>query len=521
MEIIGYIVGFICGILVAITIYDLTQKSHTILRIFPIIGHFRYLLEKIGPELRQYIVTDNDEERPFSRDERRWIYASAKGQNNLFSFGTDNDLDRTPNHIIIKHSAFVAPPPSEDHPGGGVQSPLPCAKVIGDTHRRTHAFRPASLVNISGMSYGALGKNAVTAMNMGASDAGVLHTTGEGGLSDYHLCGADLVFQFGTGYFGARDKAGGFSLEVLKESIADHPVRAIEIKLSQGAKPGHGAILPGEKVTAELARIRNVEVGVTCESPPHHRAFSSIDQLIDFVELIADETGLPVGIKSAVGTSSFWEQLARRMRERSEGPDFITIDGGEGGTGAAPLSFTDHVSLPFQLAMPIAYRAFAEQNIAEDIVFIGSGRLGLPDRALVAFALGCDTINVAREAMLAIGCIQAQRCHTNHCPTGVTTHSKWRQRGLVPTDKAPRLASYLRQLRRELAELSRVCGVSHPAEITAEHLAVLSGWETAPTAHEIFGYDETWGRPKNEDLDWVRAAMQRNTPIYSGAVWPV
>src|SRR5688500_4847881 len=376
--------------LTLVAIYDVTQKRHAILRNFPIVGHFRYWLEMIGPELRQYIVTSNDEERPFSRDQRRWVYASSKKQVNTFGFGTDNDLEDVENLLVMKHEPFPEAAPRDGTTGSGPEYLLPASKVLGGTHGRRHAFRPQSVVNISGMSYGSLSPPAVEALNRGAALAPCLHNTGEGGLAPAHLHGGDLIYQVGTGYFGCRDERGHFSIERLHEKIEQAPIPAIEIKLSQGAKPGLGGMLPGAKVTPEIGEIRGVPVGENCVSPARHSAFGSVDELIEFVEDIAAETGLPVGIKSAVGRQEFWDQLAVRMRASGGGPDFVTIDGAEGGTGAAPLAFADHVSLPWKLGFSRVFCAFAEAGMAEDVVFIGSGRLGLPDSAVFAFSLGAD-----------------------------------------------------------------------------------------------------------------------------------
>ena len=382
---------------------DVIQRKHAIRRNFPIIGRLRYVLEEVGPELRQYIVTSNDEERPFSRDQRRWVYASSKQEVNTFGFGTDNDLEDVRGLLILKQTAFPAAPPRKGTTGSAPEYLLPAAKVLGGAHRRRHAFRPQSVVNISGMSYGSLSPPAVEALNRGAALAPCLHNTGEGGLAPAHMHGGELIFQIGTGYFGCRGEDGRFSLEWLRERIAEAPVRAIEIKLSQGAKPGLGGMLPGAKVTAEIARIRGVPEGQDCVSPARHSAFGNVDELIEFVELIAQDTGLPVGIKAAVGRMELWEELARRMAETGGGPDFITVDGAEGGTGAAPLAFSDHVALPFKVGFARLFATFSAAGIADDVVFVGGGRLGLPDSALFAFALGCDMVHVGREAMLAIG----------------------------------------------------------------------------------------------------------------------
>lgn len=476
-------------ILAAVVIYDLTQKRHAILRNFPLVGHLRYLLEKLGPELRQYIVTSNDEERPFSRDQRRWIYSSAKKENNYFGFGTDNDLDTARNYVIFHQAAF---PLLEKHPGDPGYDPnygLACRKVLGEAHGRRKAFRPASVVNVSAMSFGSLGAAAITALNRGVELAGALQNTGEGGVAPYHLQGGDLIWQLGTGYYGARTADGGFSMEECVRVCEQNPaIRAIEVKLSQGAKPGVGGILPGAKVTAEIAGIRGIPKGQDCVSPSRHLAFEGVDGLIDFVEQLADATGLPVGIKSAVGGSEFWQELASKMKTTGKGPDFLAIDGGEGGTGAGPLVFTDHVALPFRFAFSRVFRIFADAGLSEDVVFIGSGRIGLPDTAFLAFGLGCDMINVAREAMLAIGCIQAQKCETGHCPTGVATQNQWLQKGLDPTDKAARLSNYLMTLRKELIRLSRACGYEHPSMVPLSQMEILNGISGPEPAASVFQY---------------------------------
>ena len=486
------VLSVLAAVLFLVVVYDLFQKKHAILRNFPVIGHFRYMLERIGPELRQYIVSDNDADRPFSRDQRRWIYASAKAQNSLFGFGTDNDLDLSQNHIIVRHAAF---PVAEPHLGMGAapERELPVGKVLGAARGRTNAFRMPSIVNISSMSYGSLSGPAVTALNKGAALSGSLHGSGEGGITKYHDHGGPLIWQIGTGYFGCRDKQGKFDLTTFLEGVDRFDVRAIEIKLSQGAKPGLGGMLPAKKVTSEIAAIRGIPVHSDCHSPPSHSAFGNVDEMLDFVELLAAETGLPVGIKSAIGESRFWSDLADRMSTTDRGVDFILADGGEGGTGAGPLAFTDHVALPFFLGFTQVYRIFAEQQLSDDIVWIGSGRLGLPDRAFAAMALGVDAVAVGREAMMAAGCVQAQKCHTGHCPTGVTTHSRWLQRGLDPEDKGVRVAAYLRQLRHEIGQIGRAHGVGHPALAGPEAIEFLDGALGSRTGAEVFGYRDGWG----------------------------
>lgn len=489
MTVLLWIILIIIALLVVVALHDVIQKKHAILRNFPVIGHLRYLIEKVGPELRQYIVANNDEELPFSRDHRRFIYASAKKQNSYFGFGTDNDLN-TPGYVLFRHAAFPHPtPPAEE------AEQLGALKVLGEAHGRTHAFRPKSVVNINAMSFGSLSAQAVESINRGSKIAGCLHNTGEGGISVHHKHGAEVVFQLGTGYFGARGADGNFSMDRMLASMEGVDVPAIEIKLSQGAKPGLGGVLPGKKVTPAIAEARGVEVGVTVNSPNRHRAFGDVSSLINFCEEIASATGLPVGIKSAVGETRFWRELAAEMAGTGRGPDFVSVDGGEGGTGAAPLPFSDHVALPFRAGFAEVYRAFAEQKLHEKILFIGAGRLGLPTEAMVALAMGADMVGVAREAMLAIGCVQAQKCHDGHCPTGVATQNVWLTRGLDPTDKSVRLANYVGALRGELVRLANAMGQPHPSLVDPSLIEIrLEANHMSPVRH-IYKYDPQWWRP--------------------------
>ncbi|MGV3524612.1 MAG: FMN-binding glutamate synthase family protein [Candidatus Sericytochromatia bacterium] len=467
---------------------DVLQRKHAIRHNFPVLGNFRYLIEKIGPELRQYIVANDKEETPFNRAERRWVYASAKGENNMFGFGSTEVPPYDIGYPLIKHAAFpMLETTADKHPED--PSAIPCLKVIGARHGRRRPYRPGSVINLSAMSFGSLGENAVRAFNKGALAAGCFHNTGEGGVSPYHLQGADVVWQLGTGYFGARDAEGNFSLDKLLATVQAHPqIRMIEIKLSQGAKPGKGGVLPGRKVTPEIAQIRGIPVGKDCLSPNAHTAFNTVQGLIDFVEQIAQASGLPVGIKSAVGELAFWELLAHEMKGQQRGPDYIAIDGGEGGTGAAPLVFSDHVGMPFNAGFAQVYRIFHTVGIAEDLVWIGSAKLGFPDRAIVAFAMGCDMINVAREAMMSIGCIQAQHCHTDFCPAGVATQNKWLQAGLDIEDKAARFARYVQSFRKELLSVSHAAGHAHPALFRGGDIDISLGNHRLVPLDEVVGY---------------------------------
>jgi glutamate synthase domain-containing protein 2 len=500
------ILGAVVLVSAAVALHDHLQRRHTIRRNYPLVGRLRWLIERIGPELRQYVIAGDNEERPFSRDQRRWVYASSKGENNYFAFGTDNPIETTPGYVVVKHSTLGCRTPASP-PTEGYEVLLPCAKVLGGHRGRAQAFRPASLVNISGMSFGSLSGSAIEALNRGAALAGCLHNTGEGGLSPHHRHGGDLVFQIGTAYFGVRDELGRFDLARLKDVVAGAPVRAIEIKLSQGAKPGLGGHLPGAKVSREIALTRGVPEGRDVISPSRHAEFETVDGLLDFVELIAAETGLPVTLKSAVGELSFWEELADLMARGDRGVDGITIDGGEGGTGAAPLAFTDHVALPFRQAFPRVFAVFAERGLHQQVVWGASAKVGLPDNALLAMAMGADILHVAREPMLAIGCIQAKKCHTDRCPTGVATQSKRLERGLDPTLKSARCALYIKTLRRDLLKVAQAAGRDHPALLTTEDLEVLGGDGRWQTGQDLTGYPPSWTLPAAEDRDAILALM--------------
>lgn len=492
------IVLIVTGVFILGTaVYDLLQTKRAILRNFPVVGHLRYLIEGFGPELRQYIVASNNEERPFNRDQRRWVYATSTKENSYFGFGTDSDIDRD-GHLLINHSAFPITDPIPENAN------IPCAKVVGEWRDRPHKFRPKSIINTSAMSYGSLSAPAVEAMNRGCEIAGAMQNTGEGGISDYHRLGGDLNFQFGTGYFGCRNPDGSFSMDELVKSVSSAPVKMIEVKLSQGAKPGLGGVLPAKKVTPQIAAARGVPVGISVLSPNAHTAFHDVDGLIDFVEAIADATGLPVGIKSAVGQMQFWEDLASAMATRQEGPDLIAIDGGEGGTGAAPLAFSDHVSVPFRLGFSRVYQIFMKHDLQQQVVWGGSGKLGFPGEALLAMTMGVDLIGVAREAMLSVGCIQALECHTGHCPTGVATHSKWLTRGLDPTEKSTRLANYIVSLRGELLKLSHACGVSHPGLVPLDAVEMIDEPHDSSSLLDRFDYE--WNRNRDHRLSAAQQA---------------
>lgn len=482
--------GWVLFVLVLIFFRDILQRKHTITHNFPLVGHIRYMLEKIGPELRQYIVANNREELPFNRSQRSWVYASSKKQNNYQGFGTDQDQS-APGFVFINPAMIPFNLPI-NHPNTSKVDLIPCAKVMGEFNKRKRPYRPKSIVNISAMSYGSLSAKAIESLNKGAEKSGCYHNTGEGGLSPHHQHGADIMFQFGSGYFGVRDLDGNFDMQKLVDLVEKHNyIRAIEVKLSQGAKPGKGGVLPASKITKEIAEIRHLPMGQDALSPANHSAFSNIPELLDFIENIASNTGLPVGFKSAVGKMEMWEELTDLMLERNIGPDFITIDGGEGGTGAAPPAFANHVALPFVFAFAQVYQIFKKKNLTNRVVFIASGKLGFPSSTLMAFSMGADLINVAREAMLSIGCIQAQSCHTNTCPAGIATQNRWLQAGVDPTLKSERFYNYLKTLRKEILEITHACGYEHPAQMAMTDVDMSMGDNNyTTTLSEIYKYEK-------------------------------
>jgi glutamate synthase domain-containing protein 2 len=481
-------------ILIVIAVRDIVQRKHTIQHNFPLVGHFRYMIEKIGPELRQYIVASNREELPFNRRQRSWIYASSKNENNYQGFGTDQDMQEA-GYVFVKPAMLPHQLPfTHPHHVHNGKDPnhytVPSAKLIGEYHGRKRPYRPRSVINVSGMSFGSLSSKAIESLNKGSFIFGNYHNTGEGGLSPYHKFGADVVFNMGTSYFGVRDAQGNFMMERLVNMVQKNPaVRMIELKLSQGAKPGKGGVLPGSKITAEIAEIRGVEIGKDVVSPPYHSAFSNIAEMVDFIESMAEATGLPVGIKSAVGKTEMWQELADMMVKTGKGPDFITIDGGEGGTGAAPPSFADHVSLPWVYAFSSVYKIFQSAELTDRITFIASGKLGLPAQAVMAFSMGADVINVAREAMMSIGCIQAQSCHTNRCPTGIATNNKWLEAGLDPTLKSHRFANYMKTMAKEITEITHAAGYEHPCQFGMNDVDLSMGDNnTTRSLAQTYGY---------------------------------
>jgi glutamate synthase domain-containing protein 2 len=449
------------ALLAAVYLHDTRQTQHAILRNFPIVGHFRYFSESFGEYMRQYQYLPDWVERPFNRLERAWIYRTAKGISNLVSFGSEASPS-----FAFRPAAFpILDEEKIDWPArriGIATGPGACREP----------YDAPSFFNISGMSYGALSHAAVSALSRGAKMAGVWLATGEGGLAKYHLDGGcDVIMQIGTAKYGVRDEHGNLSDSRLRD-IAAHPqVRMFEVKLAQGAKPGKGGILPGEKVTAEIAAIRGIPEGRPSISPNRHTDIANIQQLGTFIARVRDVTGKPVGVKFVGGDTDFLDAWFAHCAATPEHcPDYVQIDGGEGGTGAAPAPLADYVGLPITQALPLVVEARARHGLQQRIRIIASGKLITPDKVAWALCIGADFVSSARGFMFALGCIQAQACHTGHCPTGVTTQDPVRQRALFVPDKAQRVANFHQNTLKALKELVEAAGLCHPQEITAQHI---------------------------------------------------
>lgn len=443
---------------IALGLYDVSQRRRTILRNFPIIGHGRYLFEMVRPEIQQYFIESNIDAFPVEREFRSLVYQRAKGELETQPFGTQRDVYRV-GYEWASHSLAPVDPPDE------------AARVTigGPDCRRPYS---ASVLNISAMSFGALSKNAILALNRGAARGGFAHNTGEGGLSPYHLePGGDLIWQIGTGYFGCRTATGDFDPDRFAQQAAIESVKAIELKLSQGAKPGHGGILPAVKVTDEIARIRGVPVGKTVISPPGHSAFSTPRGLIEFIARLRELAGgKPVGFKLCVGQHRDVFAICKAMIETGITPDFITVDGGEGGTGAAPLEFANSVGMPARDAWIFVHSALRGAGLRDRIRIIASGKILSGFHMIRALALGADLCASARGMMLALGCIQALRCNTDHCPTGITTHMPALVRGLDVDDKATRTQQFHARTIDAFLELLGAMGLYDSDELRAHHI---------------------------------------------------
>lgn len=449
----GYLLLFILPLLLVIGFYNTIQKKHAILRNFPVLGYFRYLFEMIAPEIQQYFIERSTDGKPFSRNQRSLVYQRAKNIDANSPFGTQLNLNHN-DYEGIKHSIF----PTK------VNEELPRVLVGGKDCKQPYL---ASLLNISAMSFGSLSENAVRALNIGAQKGNFYQNTGEGGLTDYHLeGGGDITWQIGTGYFGCRDTNGNFSPEKFKEKANLPNVKMIEIKLSQGAKPGHGGVLPAAKNTVQIAKIRGVEPHTLILSPPSHSAFSDAKGLVHFIAQLRElSNGKPIGFKLCIGNTTEFEAICHEMIAEDTYPDFITVDGAEGGTGAAPLEFADGVGMPFEPALIFVNKTLVSLNIRDKIRIIGSGKIISGYSILHAIALGADMCNSARGFMFSLGCIQALRCHNNECPTGVATQNKMLMKGLVVTDKSDRVYHFHKNTLHAANELLAAAGKNSFADV--------------------------------------------------------
>jgi glutamate synthase domain-containing protein 2 len=499
------IIGFVfCALILLVLIItviylffiDRTQKQHPILRNYPVIGRVRYLLETIGPELRQYLFNNNLEGKPFSRNDFQHIVKKAKYKRDVIGFGSQRDFDEagyyirnsmfpklteelkfdrktkvtTNRYLLIKEPLFTQKKEYlETHESSVYLLEDDNAIVIGK--KAKNPFIVKGQIGMSAMSYGSLGDHAITALSEGLGIAkGTWMNTGEGGISDYHLKGGvDIIMQIGPGLFGVRDKEGNFSWDALKEKSQIPQVKAFEVKLAQGAKT-RGGHIDGEKVTEEIAKIRMVEPFKSIDSPNRFKEFSDFPSLFDFIERIREHSGKPVGLKVVIGSSHEADELAKQIMETGKGPDFITVDGGEGGTGASYQELADSVGLPIRSALPLLDNALVKYGVRDQVKIIASGKLFSPDRIAIALAMGADLVNIARGFMITVGCIQALKCESNACPVGVATTDPDLQRGLVIDEKKYRTANYLISMRKGLFRIAAAAGLDSPVHFKREHV---------------------------------------------------
>ena len=485
MDVLSYGVGTIAGFVLVLILFfvfirDITQKKHGVLRNYPVVGRLRYFFEELGEYFRQYFFAGDRDEMPFNRATRGWVYRLAKNEGGTVGFGSTYDMHQPGALIFVNHPFPVL----EDE-----RLPTP-GLSLGEGFCK-EPFEARSIVNVSGMSFGAISAPAVRSLSRGAAVAGCWMDTGEGGLSPFHLeGGGDLIFQVGTAKYGVRDAQGGLSADRLME--IGRVVKAFEIKLSQGAKPGKGGVLPGRKVTPEIAQIRGIAVGRDSLSPNRHRDIANAEELLDRIVFIRDLTGRPVGIKTAIGGWRFMNDLTEAILRRGleSAPDFLVIDGGEGGSGAAPQALADHMGLSIEEALPRVVDALIEAGLRQRIRVVASGKLLTSARAAWALCVGADFINTARGFMFSLGCIQALRCHQNTCPTGITTHNKRLQRALVVEEKYLRVANYANNMNREIDMIAHSCGVRHARDLKREHVRIVQASGQSVALNMLSPYPE-------------------------------
>jgi len=500
----------VLGPVLLVGVYDLFQKKHSIVRNFPVLGHLRFVMEDLRPKIYQYFIESDTDGTPFNRQNRSVIYQRAKKVDDTRPFGTELDV-YSPGYEWLNHSIAAI-----DH---HQLNNNPRVKVGGPQCRQPYE---ASVYNISAMSFGSLSENAVLALNSGAKIAGFAHNTGEGGLSDHHLQpGGDIVWQIGTGYFSCRNTDGTFNPSAFADRAVLPQVKMIEIKLSQGAKPGHGGILPAAKVTPEIARIRLVEMGKDVISPPAHSAFSTPVEMMGFVQQLRElSEGKPVGFKLCVGHKSEFIAICKAMIKTGIYPDFITVDGGEGGTGAAPLEFSNSIGMPLREAVAFVYDALTGFDLKKHIKLIASGKVATGFDLVKNFALGADMCNSARGMMFALGCIQALECNMNTCPTGVATQDKSLVKGLVVEDKKTRVANYQRETVSSAVQMIGAAGLRHPLDLHRSFIYRRVSANLIQTYAELFPYIPKGSLlqtpyPKQFEMDMAISSAETFVPDYS------
>lgn len=468
---VGWLALLVCGALVGVGVHDLRQTRHAILRNYPVMGHLRFLFEFIRPEIRQYFIESDSEAAPFSRAQRSLVYQRAKGQPDNQPFGTHLDVGKQ-GYEWINHSMSPTKLPTHDFRFWIGGTPDTSGLSPAASERPCTQPYQASVFNISALSFGSLSANAILALNKGAQMGGFAHDTGEGSISTHHRAnGGDLIWEIGSGYFGCRNDDGTFNAERFATNARDPQVKLIEIKMSQGAKPGHGGILPGPKVTAEIATARGVPVGKDCISPSSHSAFTTPLEMMHFIAQLRQLSGgKPVGFKLCIGHPWEWFAIVKAMLATNITPDFIVVDGAEGGTGAAPVEFSDHVGAPLQEGLQLVHNTLIGVNLRSRVSIGAAGKVVSAFDLVRLMALGADWCNAGRGFMMALGCIQAQSCHTGKCPTGVTTQDPQRQLALVVPDKAERVRNFHRSTLHALQELVQAAGLQHPSEFNAHHI---------------------------------------------------
>ena len=496
------------AVLSGMGIYDVAQTKHSILRNYPVLGHMRFFFEGIRPEIRQYLIESDQDEEPFSRDDRSLVYQRAKGQEDARPFGTRQRVYDA-GYSWVTHS--VQPVHLDGHDFRTTIGNDQCSKPYS-----------ASLYNISAMSFGSLSANAIEALNTGARLGGFAHDTGEGSVSRYHKKGGgDLIYQLASGYFGSRAPDGSFDPEKFRDTAALDQIKMIELKLSQGAKPGHGGMLPASKISPEIAEARGVPMGKDCISPAAHSAFSTPIEMMEFLQQLRELSGgKPVGFKLCIGHRREFMCMVKAMLETGVTPDFIVVDGTEGGTGAAPVEFSNHVGMPMTEGLTFVHNTLRGANLRDQIKVGAAGKIVHAFDIARALALGADWCNSARGFMFAIGCIQAQACHTNHCPVGVATQDKVRMRALDVTHKSERVARFHANTMEALGEMTGAAGLHHPSDFLPYHLMLRQGDKSMAEGSDVYGYlpegyllDDSAEDIRGNKSRWARARADSFAPI--------